>query len=41
MYPDDYPEQQAKIEITGVLASYEELGETYYRIEAGDISIKS
>jgi len=38
-YPDDYPEEQAKIELVGIYQSYEELGQTFYHLEVHDISI--
>jgi hypothetical protein len=34
-----YPKDQDRIEVTGVFASYVELGETNYRLEVSDISI--
>ena len=39
IYPDDYPEDGTKIEVTGVFSSYDELGRTYYYIAVDDISI--
>jgi hypothetical protein len=39
-YPDDYPAAQAKIEVVGVFGSYDELGQTYYRLEVDGISVK-
>ena len=38
-YPDDYPEEQTKIEVTGVFGSYDELGKTYYYLSVDDIRI--
>jgi len=37
-YPDDYPKERTKIEVTGVFGSYEELGGTYYFLTADDIT---
>jgi hypothetical protein len=36
-FPDDYPLAQAKIEVTGVFGSYEELGITYYYLAVDNI----
>ena len=38
-YPDDYPEEKALIEVTGVFGSYEELGITYYYLAVDEIKI--
>ncbi|NLF35254.1 MAG: hypothetical protein GX585_04735, partial [Clostridiales bacterium] len=38
-YPDDYPENETKVEVTGVWERYEEDGETYYRIQADDFHV--
>ena len=38
-FPDDYPDESTKIEVTGVFSSYDELGRTYYYIAVDDISI--
>lgn len=38
-YPDDYPEQNAVIEIIGVFGSYEELGQIWYYIAVGELTI--
>ena len=38
-YPEDYPETQAKIEVTGVFGRYEELGQTYCYLAVDDISL--
>ena len=38
-YPDDYPEAEAKIEVTGVYESYEESGSIYYCLVVDDIVI--
>ena len=38
-FPDDYPEEETKIEVTGVFGSYDELGDTYYYLAVDDISI--
>ncbi len=38
-YPDDYPENETKVEVTGVWERYEEDGEIYYRIQADDFHI--
>lgn len=40
IYPDDYPEDQTRIEVIGVFDSYEELDETWYYLAVNDISIK-
>lgn len=37
IYPDDYPENEAEIEITGVWESYEEEGQIWYRIKTDAI----
>ena len=38
-YPDDYPEEQTKIEVTGVFGSYDELDITYYYLAVDEIGI--
>ena len=38
-YPDDYPDEQANIEVAGVFGSYDELGRTYYFITVGEINV--
>ena len=38
-YPDDYPDEKAKIEVTGVFSSYDELGETYYHLLVENLRI--
>ena len=38
-YPDDYPKDQTKIEVTGIFGSYDELGRTYYYLSVDDVSI--
>ena len=38
-YPRDYPKEQTKIEVVGVVDSYEELGEIYYYLLVDDIII--
>jgi len=38
-YPEDYPEEKSKIEITGVFSSYDESGETYYHLLVEDLRI--
>lgn len=38
-YPDDYPEDETPVEVTGVWGSYEEDGNTYYYIAADDIAV--
>ena len=38
-YPDDYPEDNANIEVIGVLDSYDELDNTYYYLSVDDISV--
>ena len=37
VYPGDYPEEQAEIEITGVFDSYDELGNTYYYLSVDEL----
>ncbi|GLC80834.1 hypothetical protein [Lacrimispora brassicae] len=37
VYPDDYPEQESEIEITGVFQSYQEGGSTYYYLLVDDV----
>ena len=39
IYPDDYPEDNARVEVTGVFGTYKEKGETYYYLEVEDITI--
>ena len=36
-YPDDYPRPQTPIEMTGVLDSYDEHGDTYYYLAIDDL----
>jgi len=36
-YPDDYPEQESEIEITGVFQSYQEGSSTYYYLLVDDV----
>ena len=36
-YPDDYPSENTRIEMTGVFGKYEELGRTYYFLSVDDI----
>jgi hypothetical protein len=38
-FPNDYPDEQARIEISGVFGSYEELGMTYYYLSVDDICV--
>ena len=38
-YPGDYPENGAKVEVTGVFGSYEELGQTYYCLTVDGITV--
>lgn len=40
-YPDDFPEEQAKIEVTGVFDCYDELDKTYYYVAVDDITVLS
>jgi hypothetical protein len=40
VYPDEYPENNTVIEITGVFSSYEESGDTYYYLKTDGITIK-
>jgi hypothetical protein len=37
IYPDDYPDIDTQIEVTGVFSSYEELGQTYYYLLVDEI----
>lgn len=39
VYPDDYPEDGAEVEIEGVFESYEEAGATHYQIVTDNINI--
>jgi hypothetical protein len=39
VYPDDYPEDGTKIEMTGVFGSYEELGRVFYYLAVDDITV--
>jgi len=39
IYPDEYPKDNTKIEVTGIFESYEELGHTYYCLAVDDITI--
>ncbi|WP_313578724.1 hypothetical protein [Lacrimispora sp.] len=36
-YPDDYPDENSEIEITGVYQSYMEEGNTYYYVQVNDV----
>ncbi|MFV0242542.1 MAG: hypothetical protein ACK5H4_21220 [Lacrimispora sphenoides] len=36
-YPDDYPDENSEIEITGVYQSYIEEGNTYYYVQVNDV----
>jgi len=38
-YPEDYPDENSKIEVTGIYSSYDELGETYYHLLVEDLRI--
>jgi len=38
-YPEDYPEERSKIEVTGIFSSYDEFGETYYHLLVEDLRI--
>jgi len=38
-YPDDYPENQARIELEGLFKSYEALGKTYYFLSVDDLHV--
>ncbi|MCL2078804.1 MAG: hypothetical protein FWH17_03055 [Oscillospiraceae bacterium] len=38
IYPDDYPQDKAIVEIIGVFGSYDELNETYYYLSVDDIT---
>lgn len=37
-YPDDYPERGAEITVTGVFASYQDAGMTYYTLRDAQVS---
>ncbi|NCC19739.1 hypothetical protein EOM33_01630 [Candidatus Saccharibacteria bacterium] len=39
VYPDDYPEDETEIEVIGVWESYEEEGQTWFRIKTNAISV--
>jgi len=39
IYPDDYPDDNTNIEVTGVFGSYDELGKTYYYVATDDIIV--
>ena len=38
-YPDDYPNEESRIEVAGVFGSYDELGKTYYYLAVDDVFI--
>ena len=38
-YPDDYPEEGAAIELTGVFEGFEELGRTWYRLAVDQVTL--
>ena len=38
-YPKDYPNENEKIEVTGVFESYDELGYTYFYLSVDEISV--
>jgi len=38
-YPEDFPEELSRIEVTGVFKSYNEFGETYYHLMVEDLRI--
>lgn len=38
-YPGDYPEENARIEVTGVFQSHEVLGKTYYYLAVDEITV--
>ena len=38
-YPEDYPDENSKIEVTGVFSSYNELGKTYYHLLVENLQI--
>ena len=38
-YPEDYPDEMAKIEVVGEFGAYEELGNQYYNLTVDDITI--
>ena len=38
-YPEDYPKEKTKIEVSGVFGKYDELGKTYYYLAVDDLSV--
>jgi len=38
-FPDDYPEDNSKIEVVGIFGRYDELGKTYYYLSVDDIVV--
>jgi hypothetical protein len=38
-YPDDYPKENTKIEVTGVFGTYDEIGRTYCYLTVDDITV--
>ena len=38
-YPEDYPEEKAKIEAVGIFESYEELGQIYYYLAVDELAV--
>lgn len=38
-YPDDYPDDQTIIEVTGTFGTYDELGESYYCLLVDDLVV--
>jgi len=38
-YPEDYPKQDAQVELTGVFSSYQEDGKTYYCLKTDAITV--
>lgn len=38
-YPDEYPEQNAEVQISGVFGEYDENGNTYYYIDTDNLTL--
>ncbi|MGN0613271.1 MAG: hypothetical protein ACI4JB_05160 [Porcipelethomonas sp.] len=38
-YPDDYPAENAEVQISGVYGQYDENGNTYYYVAADDLTV--
>jgi len=39
LFPDDFPQMQEQIEVTGVFSKYEERGLTFYYLEVDDLTV--